>query len=100
MRKWGEVARAWLGWVSVLNMSEGLEISMGRQQRERIPSWKQAGNCVGKKTVGEQREELLTCPSRCRFRVTHIGKKPTFPEPQDSAQPDGSRELSWPQSFL
>lgn len=55
---WGEVARAWLGWVSVLNRSEGLEISTGRRQRERIPSWRQAGNSVGKKTVGEQREEL------------------------------------------
>lgn len=91
---WGEVAGAWLGWVSMLNGSEGLEISTGWRQRERIPSWKQAGNCVGKKTVGEWREELSTCLSCCRFRVTHIGKKPTFPEPQDGAQPDGSREPS------
>lgn len=36
----------------------------------------------------------MTCLCHCRFRVTHIGKKPTFPEPQDGAQPDGSREPS------
>lgn len=51
---------------------------------------RQAGNTAG----GEEGRGFdLSCP-HSRFRVTHIGKKPTFHEQQDGPLPEGSREPS------
>lgn len=75
-----------------LNGSERLEISTSPSQREKIQGWRcgQAGNTAGRE---EGRDFDPSCP-HSRFRVTHIGKKPTFHEQQDGPLPNGSREPS------
>ncbi|XP_032053073.1 RELT-like protein 2 [Aythya fuligula] len=60
-------------------------------KRKRHPLHRQGRSKDGK---GRMHPGETTVFSVGRFRVTHIGKKPTFPEPQDGAQHDGSREPS------
>lgn len=43
--------------------------------------------------MGQHGKTALSCP-RSRFRVTHIGKKPSVQEQQDGVLPAGSREPS------
>ncbi|XP_009070117.1 PREDICTED: RELT-like protein 2, partial [Acanthisitta chloris] len=60
-------------------------------RRKRPPLQRQGRSKEGK---GRMHPGETTVFSVGRFRVTHIGKKPTFQEQQDGALPDGSRELS------
>ncbi|XP_010010654.1 PREDICTED: RELT-like protein 2 [Nestor notabilis] len=60
-------------------------------KRKRHPLHRQGRSKDGK---GRMHPGETTVFSVGRFRVTHIGKKPTFHEQQDGPLPDGSRELS------
>ncbi|PKU43109.1 relt-like protein 2 [Limosa lapponica baueri] len=60
-------------------------------RRKRHPLHRQGRSKDGK---GRMHPGETTVFSVGRFRVTHIGKKPTFHEQQDGPLPDGSRELS------
>uniref|UniRef100_A0A8B9MGT5 RELT like 2 n=2 Tax=Accipiter nisus TaxID=211598 RepID=A0A8B9MGT5_9AVES len=60
-------------------------------KRKRHPLHRQGRSKDGK---GRMHPGETTVFSVGRFRVTHIGKKPTFHEQQDGPLPDGSREPS------
>ncbi|KAM6055687.1 RELT-like protein 2 isoform 4-T7 [Theristicus caerulescens] len=53
------------------------------------------GRCPSSRAAGSPEDPGASCTWKCLwFRVTHIGKKPTFHEQQDGPLPDGSREPS------
>ncbi|KAM8798894.1 RELT-like protein 2 [Eudromia elegans] len=60
-------------------------------KRKKPPLHRQGRSKDGK---GRMHPGETTVFSVGRFRVTHIGKKPTFQEQQDAPLPDGSKELS------